>query len=307
VNSTPANNLNKIVYLMMMDDEETDPDGRRVGAFRLTDLAASAGRTPEEFRDQLLETSPRPLLAKAVEQTEPIFVLERDYYELTVDALREETQAHGLVAYTLMQVDSAYSEAHRERMAKLAIEQPLLVTKITIEGSVLRDMYDEHPGMAYFSSSSNVGVRVRKPLPIAEAMDVAIAGWKKVTGEHDDDALDDDDDDYDGKFSATRIVLRNAGDEVVQEFNGSNWISEFAPADQWDSLLERAKTLDEEASEESRWDNFSTAELYRDQATELRRKVSIARANLSPTAEAAPTEPAAAAPVANEESPSLDM
>jgi hypothetical protein len=302
VSSIPANNLNKIVYLIALDDFEVDPDSRRVGAFRLIDFATSTGRSPEEFSAQLLETSPGPLLHQAAASTEPILVLERDYYEITVDALREETQSHGLTAYTVGQVEAAHSQAYRERMAKLAVEQPTLVTSITIEGSELRDMYDEHPGLAYFSSSTSVGVRVPKPLPMAEAMDTAIAAWKKINGDDNGDELDDDeDDDYDGKFSASRIVLYNAGNEVIQEFNGSTWITEFAPADQWDSLLERAKALDAEASEESRWDNFSTATNYREQATELRRQVSIARANLSATAEATPSEPAAASAPATDE------
>jgi hypothetical protein len=166
-------------------------------------------------------------------------------------------------------------------------EKSLSVTSITIEGSTLRDMYDEHPGLAYFDSPSSLGVRVRKPLPMTEAMEAAMAAWSKVCGESDSNEFDDDDE-YDGKFTATQIVLRNGAQEVVQQYDGEKWITDFVPAETWPDLLEKANSLDEEASEEARWDNFSTAQGLREQATELRRQVSIARANLPTSAAIAP-------------------
>lgn len=300
--------LNRVVYILPLN-----PDRTQVGAFRLIDLAASMECMPDDFRNRMLEKSPWDLLGEVQQKTNPLFTLERSDYEYAVEAMQEQANAHDLVSYTGWDIDRDYTQACKQRIARLAAVQPGLVMDITIEGSELRDMYDEHPGLAYFTSSTSRGVEIQKPLLLAEAMTVAMAAWNEVARREDGNEPGAEDSEYDGQFTAERIVLLNVAREVVQQYNGHEWITEFAPSDEWDSLLGRAKALDAEAAEESRWDNFSTSGRYRDQARDLRRQVSMARANLGFVAEGAPSAPSTQArlePAVNTEradSPSLDF
>lgn len=150
------------------------------------------------------------------------------------------------------------------------------VASIVVEGRVCRDMYDEHPGFAYFYVDGRRRVAIREALPITEAMTVAETVWQRLQAES---AAEDANDEYDGQFTANRIVLLAAGGAVMQCFEGNSWATEFDAPDQWPALLAQAGELDAEASFEAGWDNFSTAEGLRARATNLRRRVSMSQAH----------------------------
>jgi hypothetical protein len=156
---------------------------------------------------------------------------------------------------------------------------PDIVRAITIEGSVLLELYDEQPWYGFYSTQKSLGVDVPAPMTLTQAMDAALAAWQTVCG-HDADGRHGEDEKYHGRFSASRIVLLDTSGDVVQQYDGKSWVTEFAPAEQWPELLARATSLDEEASMESGSDNFSTAQQLRDEAKQLRTQVTVARASL---------------------------
>ncbi|WP_232456435.1 hypothetical protein [Burkholderia ubonensis] len=150
------------------------------------------------------------------------------------------------------------------------------VASIVVEGRVCRDMYDEHPGFAYFYVDGRRQLPIRKPLPMPEAMAVAEDAWRQLRVES---TSEDADDEYDGQFSASRILLLASDGAVLQCLDEAGWVTEFDAPDQWPALLSQASELDAEASFEAGWDNFSTAEGLRARATNLRRRVSMSKAH----------------------------
>lgn len=150
-----------------------------------------------------------------------------------------------------------------------------------------RDMYDEHPGLAYFYVDAHRRVPIPHHLTLADAKSAAEAAWAKLRAAA---AAEDEFEEYDGQFSPGRMLLLASDRTVLQCFEGDSWVSEFDAPEQWAALLEQAGELDAEASFEAGWDNFSTAEGLRARATALRRRVSIAQAHFG----ALPAPPAPA-------------
>lgn len=173
-------------------------------------------------------------------------------------------------------------------------EGPAVVTLISIHGHESRDMYDEHPGLAYFEVATGQDFRPREALSVRRAMEVAERKWARLHGASGVDDLDAEE--YDGQFSPSKILLLDAAGRVVQQFNGSAWVTDFAAPEEWPALLARASELESESSEEARWDNFSTSERLSEKARDLRNRVAIAQANLGVAAE--PENSAVEEPVA---------
>jgi hypothetical protein len=312
----PAIDLGSVAFLLT-----TGQNRNIVGAYRLVDLAEALNHTPEElYALQLGDEIGENLLLEAASRTDPLFSTLRASYDAALEDVRAEADAQGLLALTHAELKHRADDVVTIPAQPAEGEATFRVTSITIEGSVLRDMYDDHPGLAYFRSSSSVGVHVPEPLTINQAMETALTAWKAVceeeAGVHEEavpedlgseiDVIVEDptvDDDYDGKFSASRIVLRDRSGEVVQQYDGSNWVTDFTPADKWKGLLEQAKALEDEASEEARWDNFSTSDNLCEKATRLRRQVAIARANLPEPVEAALPQPVPSLLAVSEPSP----
>jgi hypothetical protein len=165
----------------------------------------------------------------------------------------------------------------------------MLVSRIDIEGRMCRDMYDEHPGFAYFYVDAHRSVPVPKPLTLALAQATAELAWERICAA---DARTEDFEEHDGQFNASRMVLRGRDGTVMQSFENGHWVSEFNAPEDWDALLVRARELESEASIEAGWDNFSTAENLRHSATALRRRVTISQAHFGVLVE--PPEPAPA-------------
>lgn len=150
------------------------------------------------------------------------------------------------------------------------------VVSITIEGRVCRDMYDEHPGFAFFYTNGQETVPVPRPLSLHAGRILAEVWWHKLRAQT---AADDDQEERDGQFSPTRMVLYARGGAVVQVFERGEWVREFDAPDTWPALLARADADSSEAAVEAGWDNFSTAEGLRASATRLRRRVTISQAH----------------------------
>ncbi|MBU9200085.1 hypothetical protein KTD31_01540 [Burkholderia multivorans] len=146
------------------------------------------------------------------------------------------------------------------------------VASIIVEGSLCRDMYDEHPGFAYFYVTAHHEISIPHPLPLTTAMAVAEAAWKR-----DYVSSDDDYEEHDGQFTPESILLLSARRETIQHYRNGHWVSEFIPPEEWEAQLRRASELSSEASIEAGWDNFSTAERLRASARAILRKVDIAR------------------------------
>jgi hypothetical protein len=163
------------------------------------------------------------------------------------------------------------------------METDIQVGRILVEGSVCRDMYDEHPGLAYFYQTGHRCVPLQYALPMATAKVVAEHEWARL---HPASAEDDDPDDweeYDGQFTPERVLLLARDGTTVQCFENGQWVRDFVPAAQWEAELARAAELSSEASFEAGWDNFGTAERLRERASVIRRNVAIAKANAGRT------------------------
>jgi len=152
----------------------------------------------------------------------------------------------------------------------------MLVDRIVIEGRTCRDMYDEHPGFAYFYVDSSRHVEMPEMLPLTQAQAKAEDAWKQFAA---DDNEANDFEEYDGQFTPSRVVLQASNGAVLQCFENGRWVSEFDAPDTWDALLATAAANESEASFEAGWDNFSTAETLRHAATGLRRRVTMAMAH----------------------------
>ena len=150
------------------------------------------------------------------------------------------------------------------------------VASIVVEGSLCMDMYDEHPGLAYFYRTIRRRLPIPHALPLATAKLIAQRDWARRHPESEADA--DPWAEYDGQFTASRILLLAHDGTVLQCFEAERWVTDFVAPAEWDALLKRAADLESEASVEAGWDNFSTAEGLRSSATAIRRRVSIARA-----------------------------
>lgn len=150
------------------------------------------------------------------------------------------------------------------------------IFSIVVEGQVCRDMYDEHPGVAYFYVDGRQQLALLKALSVPDAMEIGQAAWHRLRGEA---AQEETAQEYDGQFTATRLLLVAESGAVVQCFDGDCWATEFDSPEEWTGLLAKASELEADASFEAGWDNFSTAEGLRARAAALRRRVSISQAH----------------------------
>ncbi|RQR65552.1 hypothetical protein DIE18_03640 [Burkholderia sp. Bp9125] len=151
------------------------------------------------------------------------------------------------------------------------------VASIVVEGSLCMDMYDEHPGLAYFYRTIRRCLPIPHALPLATAKLIAQRDWARR--KHESEADEDPWAEYDGQFTASRILLLAHDGTVLQCYEDERWVTDFVAPAEWDALLTHAADLESEAAIEAGWDNFSTADSLRSSATAIRRRVSMARAN----------------------------
>jgi hypothetical protein len=153
-------------------------------------------------------------------------------------------------------------------------ESPLYVAGIYICGQVARNMYDEHPGLAYFYTEAVRRVDVPDYCGIERAKQMAVEAFARI----EEDGGEATDDECDGDFSPQYIVLRDQFGDALLEFARGGWITGFPPPSAWASTFEAAAECDRDAAEEARWDNFESAKRLRARAAALRRSVQCAEA-----------------------------
>lgn len=151
---------------------------------------------------------------------------------------------------------------------------PLYVFEICINGQVARDMYDEHPGYAfYYSDSSECLEDVPAYCSISRAKEIAIREFTKLalmSSEREST--------YDGDFTPYSIVLSDQFGGPLMEYANGKWLDDLPSEAEWPALLEQATHLADEASEEARWDNFETSKALSHRAEAIRRRIKCAQA-----------------------------
>ncbi len=166
---------------------------------------------------------------------------------------------------------------------RMADESPLYVETIVLCGQVCRNMYDEHPGLAFFYSDASNSFKAPPYCSLSNAMHLS----QLLLAEAQQDI--DSEEQYDGQFIPSSIVLldqcRNPLQEYSERYLGDGrysfgWIEELPPDAEWPAMEEKASALDLEGCEETRWDNFDTGRLLHAQANSLRRKIQMAKSRL---------------------------
>lgn len=150
----------------------------------------------------------------------------------------------------------------------------LLVRSFTIDGAESRDMYDEHPGLAYFKVRISRRYRVSRYWTMEEAMRRSLAAFERMQREHrrqDGDPLD-----WDGRFAPDTIVLHDQYGTPVQEWRDGHWCDDLPAPERLAGLREGVAGLRAEAAIEAGWDNHETARALRLQADRIERRVAMA-------------------------------
>lgn len=156
-------------------------------------------------------------------------------------------------------------------------EAPLYVASIVLHGSLQQDMYDEHPGLAYFTTDTFRKRIAPRHCGMRRAQAQALALLRQA----EEECGDEDDD---GRFIPRSVSLVDRFGRTLQQYvlsdfgpgEASGWLESVPDASEWPVLLAEAERLSESAASESRWDNFDSARSLRNQATQLRTLVSIA-------------------------------
>ncbi len=169
---------------------------------------------------------------------------------------------------------------NRTNGTAVAQNAPLYVKTIVLHGQLCQDMYDSHPGYAYFYTDSWESFPVPSCCSLTTAMKASLKLLRMKQKEIGTE------DEYDGLFRPSSIILLDQLGNAVQEFretyivNGQYrgaWLKELPAESEWAALENKAGMLDNEAAVESGWDNFETARSLRNSAQKIRRVVQIAR------------------------------
>lgn len=160
------------------------------------------------------------------------------------------------------------------RAKRLSEDALSYVHEIVIEGSVARDMYDEHPGFAYFFVDASE--RYTAACSMSRAKEIALDLFERACAQNE--LEEETEGTYDGQFCPSAILLRDQFGNVVQKYSAGSWQSNLPAESEWAFLEEKASALEDEASEEARWDNFDSANRLRARARALRQSVEMAQA-----------------------------
>lgn len=152
-----------------------------------------------------------------------------------------------------------------------ALHGPLYVDQIEIRGRTSRNMYDAHPGYAFYSTDDSVLVDVPPYCGISRAKALAVTAFSAMR-ETDDASRET----HDGDFTPQSIVLRDQFGGALGTYCLGKW-DDATDIGATAALLGEAGRLEDAAVEESRWDNFETARSLRAKATLLRERVQCAQ------------------------------
>ena len=154
---------------------------------------------------------------------------------------------------------------------------PLFVHTIQISGETSRDMYDEHPGMAYYQTSDSLRLEAPPYCGLAQARELAdkhMAAMLEESAEYGDDR--------DGAFYPQMVQLLDHAGRTLQVFDQktfgktAGWL-EPVTSEMAVKLVEQAQEMRRDASEEIRGDNFESARHLRDRAMEFIAQASTAK------------------------------
>lgn len=160
-------------------------------------------------------------------------------------------------------------------------ESPLYPSCIRVIGTEFRDMYDDHPGLAYFTVDTvrEFSLPAYCSMKIARAKAIAIYQELKVSqcceyADHDP---------VEGDFSPLRFVILDQFNRTLDEVSALHladdsekyWESFHLQGIEVDRIAAEAEATERAAAEEARWDNIDTANGLRNAASRLRRLISI--------------------------------
>ena len=202
-----------------------------------------------------------------MKSTEALCRIEHQIEVATCNALK----ALGL-DYRTNGVEAAY-----ERMRDVA---PVYVRRIVVHGKTMRDMYDEHPGLGYYTVDDVRAYRAPSYCGLARAKRIALEKFAALEVEREVQDAED------GTFTPDYVVLEDRFGNALQEYRNvvgampfaTGWIEAFPDAEEWPGLLRAAEELGQGAAEESQWDNFESARRLRARAEALKRLVKMAQA-----------------------------
>jgi hypothetical protein len=203
-----------------------------------------------------------------------------DFIDQCVAAARYRI-AYRIELSVVRAMEEFYLNAERGELNRVSREMqeysPLFVSRIELHGSILQDMYDGHPGFAYFSSVHSLSKDAPDFCKLSTAMELGLVWLREYGSQHDDRS------EYDGKFTPHTIVLRDQFGNVVQEYGNHgkaricSWLMQLPSTEEWGALQREADKFAREGSFESSWDNHDTARGLWAHAEKLRRIMSIAQ------------------------------
>lgn len=159
---------------------------------------------------------------------------------------------------------------------------PRYVTRVEIKGKTLQDMYDEHPGLGYYTVDDSKFHETPYPMTLSQAMVFAAEVWKEHYAD-EDVHYDEDRRDFHGSFSPRRVLLIDNKHNTVQRAEIASdelvWIAELPSAEAWPGIQEQVHAALTEAHLESRADNFCSSQSLSAHAESLKQLIAMAQCN----------------------------
>ena len=157
---------------------------------------------------------------------------------------------------------------------------PLFARSAVITGHLCQDVYDEHPGFAYYYVAATRSFSLPPYCVLPRAQDIALDILSQER-----EARDPQGDGRSGEFSPIGIILMDQFDKPIQEYRARNfnsrlcegWQVEFACEQGALRLEEQALELERKSSYEAGWDNFETSRCLSEEAQRLRRQARISK------------------------------
>lgn len=147
-------------------------------------------------------------------------------------------------------------------------EAPLFVHKIAITGQTSHEMYDEHPGLAYYQTTNTHTYKAPPYCGLAQARDLAdrmVEKMREATRGQEES---------EGDFSPSTVQLQDHAGRTLQVFDQDAttrqkaWLAPVTP-EKAVELVAQAGEMRRDASEEMRGDNFETSRRLHDRAMEF--------------------------------------
>lgn len=183
--------------------------------------------------------------------------------------LRFRLEAETLSAMVDLNLPHGFA-AIEEAKRVLDHEAPLFVNTISITGETSRNMYDDHPGLAYYQTTNTYTFEAPPYCGLAKGRELAESHMKKMVSDYKENANSD----QDGTFYPYTMTLLDHANRPLQSFGRdeeqrkNTWLTPVAP-EKTVELASKALTMNHDANEEIRGDNFESARHLRNQAIEF--------------------------------------